>query len=63
MDDANESVPTGSEKEKIDKAGRVKMGKSTCDDGVHNIEQDLKNMDRDTTCDKKVCLNVLNDKI
>merc|ERR1719233_1309134 len=40
--------------DQLDKGGRVKMGKSTCDDGVHNIEQDLKNMDRDTTCDKEL---------
>jgi len=38
---------------KIDGKGRVKMGKSDCDDGEKGIERDLKTMKRDTTCSKK----------
>jgi len=32
---------------------RVMMGKSACDDGQKGIEKDLKNMEYDTSCDKK----------
>jgi len=38
---------------KQDSKGRVKMGKSDCDDGETGIERDLKTMKRDTTCSKK----------
>merc|ERR1719233_1440459 len=51
--DNDQTANDQTDNDQLDKGGRVKMGKSTCDDGVHNIEQDLKNMDRDTTCDKK----------
>ena len=34
---------------------RIMMGKSACDDAEKDIEKDLKNMMRDTNCDKKVC--------
>ena len=33
---------------------RVMMGKSACDDAEKGIEKDLKNMMKDTSCDKKV---------
>ena len=33
---------------------RVMMGKSACDDGQKGIEKDLRNMESDTSCDKKV---------
>ena len=37
-----------------DKDGRVKMGKSKCDDGEKHTERDLKNMKKESKCQKKV---------
>ena len=36
------------------KDGRVKMGKSKCDDGEKHTERDLKNMKKESKCQKKV---------
>ena len=42
----------------IDSKGRFKMGLSACDDGQKLIENDLHDMEKDTTCDSTKVMKV-----